>query len=483
MVPVEAFLARMRTGLVEREEASALVLLAALSGEHVLLLGPPGTAKSQLARRLHAVVGGGYFERLLTRFTVPEELFGPLSIKRLEEDEYHRLTEGYLPTATVAFLDEVFKANSAILNALLTLLNEREFDNGIVRDRCPLMAVVAASNEVPEGSELAALYDRFLFRIPVAPVSDAGFEELLSSSAEVPEIPATDRLSPEQLGALQAKARDVVVPPSVRTAVGALRRSLRDRGLYISDRRWRQLVRTLRVAALCEGRESVSLADVWLCEHVIWDVPAQRETAAQLVEEALGDQLVEEPKRFASVTEAFRTQLRKEVDQQGPLDDEYGQPLFLDDAGKPTTDGNGPALRFAAPKEWRGPEQRDYSSRELWEGHFRLLPSGMSRLEAWTENPLNHRVYSQRERCIGPRRFSEDHLARRKAQVGVLREEVERFRAGLESIQASSSLWVAKARLRLHAKQAAEGLEAIDALTPLLDDLEELLKELAERSP
>ncbi len=121
----------LQQGFIERDTAVRLALLSLLAGEHLLLIGAPGTAKSELARRLQLAVNeGDYFERLLTKFSVPEELFGPLSIKSLEQDRYHRLTKNYLPSASIGFIDEIFKANSAILNSLLTLLNEREFDNG-----------------------------------------------------------------------------------------------------------------------------------------------------------------------------------------------------------------------------------------------------------------------------------------------------------------------------------------------------------------
>ena len=140
------------------------MVLAVLCQEHLLLLGPPGTAKSALSRRLSLSLNSTYFERQLTRFSVPEELFGPLSLKELQNDKYIRNTEGYLPEATIAFVDEIFKANSAILNTMLTLINERQFDNGNQRTEVPLLCLVGASNEPPEDDELDALFDRFLFR-------------------------------------------------------------------------------------------------------------------------------------------------------------------------------------------------------------------------------------------------------------------------------------------------------------------------------
>ena len=265
-------------GLLERDTAVHLALLAALAGEHTLLIGPPGTAKSALARRLHqAFDGARYFERLLTRFSTPEELFGPLSLKALEHDRYERLVDGFLPTAGIAFLDEVFKANSAILNALLTLLNEREFDNGTQRQPVPLVAVVAASNEVPADEALQAFYDRFLVRVPVAPVADDNFAALLTladTAAPTPPQPVTAA----QRDALAQASAGVALGPDFLSACSALRQWLQQHGAPLSDRRWRQLVGLARTAAASEGRAHTDAMDLWLAPFVASaqpsDVPA-----------------------------------------------------------------------------------------------------------------------------------------------------------------------------------------------------------------
>jgi len=213
--------------LVERDAEARLLLLALVGGEHLLLLGPPGTAKSELCRRLSRLSGLSYFERTLTRFSTPEELFGPLSLAALERDEYRRATAGYAPEAELLFIDEVFKSNSAILNTLLTLLNERLFDDGATRGAVPLLSAVAASNEGPESEELDALYDRFLLRKVVRPVSDDGVLELLLGAAAVPPptAPLDAPPAPDTPTAPTPAPTAPPVPPvpPLRAALGAVR--------------------------------------------------------------------------------------------------------------------------------------------------------------------------------------------------------------------------------------------------------------------
>ena len=282
----------LESGLVERETEVRLLLLAAFCGEHLLLLGPPGTAKSELGRRLSAVCGGAsFFERLLTRFSVPEELFGPLSMRGLENDQYVRQTDGYLPTATVAFVDEVFKANSAILNSLLTILNERLFDNGNERVKVPLLCLVGASNELPESEELDALYDRFLLRSSVEQVSAGSLAGLLQtrglSGGALPTKETKDDVTTEAKlslsvndfqGVRSAAEASVDVPNSVVDLIVDLRAFLQDKcepPVYVSDRRLVKSVALLRVCAYTNGRKAVSEFDCLLLANILWQRPSE----------------------------------------------------------------------------------------------------------------------------------------------------------------------------------------------------------------
>lgn len=323
-----ALLTSLEAGLIERGRPVRLALLAALAGEHTLLIGPPGTAKSELARRLHhAFADARYFERLLTRFSVPEELFGPLSIQALEQDRYERHTAGFLPDASIAFIDEVFKANSAILNALLTLLNERVFDNGAGRQPCPLISAIGATNDVPESEVADAFFDRFLVRVPIEPVSADGFGALLDADAtgQWHAPPREACLAPAWLGTLKASAAKLPLTDAARALLAGLRAHLAGSAVMVSDRRWVKTVGLLRMAALTEGRAQV---DVWDCLLLPWclapDAPRQEQVAAWLAE-CIGVREAFSPARLTRAVQAFDMQLEAE---------RLAQDLDYDDQGR-----------------------------------------------------------------------------------------------------------------------------------------------------
>jgi MoxR-like ATPase len=266
----------------ERTTVIRALARAVVAGEHAFLLGKPGTAKSLIVRCFAQALGLSYWEYLLTRFTTPEEVFGPLSIKGLQNDQYTRATRnGYLPGAQLAFADEIFKANSGILNALLTILNERVFHDDGRPTAVPLVSLVGASNELPESeSELSALYDRFLVRVETQYVEDRGaFKSMLFGVR--PTVPVV----PVDLFAEQKAARAVTLPDDVQEAIVTLRYRARDAGLQVSDRRWIQCIALIRAAAHLEGRTVASTDDLECLEDVLWRTPEERTGVVRLIQE------------------------------------------------------------------------------------------------------------------------------------------------------------------------------------------------------
>lgn len=290
---IQKLLESLNVGLHERSEVIAVALLGALANQNTFLFGPPGTAKSLIARRLAcSFEDSTYFEYLMQRFSTPEEVFGPVSISELKKDNFVRKTQGFLPEAEFAFLDEIWKSGPAILNTLLTIINEKLFRNGTQVERVPLKALIAASNETPPpGQGLEALYDRFIVRLNVPPMKERdNFETLLTSmptSAAI-EVPRELLIGHDEWNSWRAKIHDVRLSKETLSVIHAIRLKLAEKsealGVYVSDRRWQRAAVLLKASAFFCGRRETNIVDALLLRHCLWTSEQNRNEVIQVVE-------------------------------------------------------------------------------------------------------------------------------------------------------------------------------------------------------
>ena len=298
---------RLEEQYLGKEEVIRLLFITAVAGEHMVMVGPPGTAKSALVRSFADTLDARYFEYLLTRFTEPNEIFGPVDIQAFREGSYQRRIEGMLPTTEIAFLDEIFKANSAILNSLLTLLNARRYTHGNKTEEVPLLSLFAASNEVPTDDALSALFDRFLLRVRVDYLDSYHFRGLLQKGAA---IEARSLLSSEQGSAQQRQlsAKELVgMQGQLGRMVQALDEEflatykglvfqIRSEGIGLSDRRVVKLLKFFAASALFDGRDRVNESDFFVLRH-IWNTPEQEKLLQEIVGPILDRWYEEHPGR------------------------------------------------------------------------------------------------------------------------------------------------------------------------------------------
>lgn len=272
---LKAVISELKSNFHERDELIEGAVCALLTSNHVIIIGPPGTAKSQLANELCSrITGTQYFQWLLTKFTTPEEIFGSVSLKGLENDEYRRVTTNKLAEAHIAFLDEIFKSSSSILNSLLTVINERVYFNGTEKINTPLITLFGASNELPtDEDELDALYDRFLVRFVVGYIEeDFRFLKMIQGGDDKNE-PTTFSL--QELSKLKENVSRVEIPQAIYKILLRIRKELNAKGISLSDRRYKSSVSLIKAKAFINGREMAKEEDVKILENVLWKDPAE----------------------------------------------------------------------------------------------------------------------------------------------------------------------------------------------------------------
>lgn len=444
---IQGLLKQLSEGLYEREEVVKLALLAAISGESLFLLGPPGVGKSMVARRLkYAFKDAQSFEYLMTRFSTPEEVFGPISIQKLkEEDKYERKTERYMPGANIVFLDEIWKASSSIQNALLTIINEKVYRNGEQEIKVNLKGLITASNELPpEGENFGPLYDRLLLRYHLREIqSKQGFLNMITSTEELYDDPVNEayKIGQEELEAWQNEIDRIKVEDEVLAVIQIIREKLSAfnekqedpaKQIKVFDRRWKKIIRLLRTSAFINDREKVDLMDCFLMSHALWNQPSQIELVQEILAETIRKHgysvsvglpmLRREIAEFNDeVEEEVRVRIAKTEEVLRPVEEEYYE---LEKNGAPF------AGKYLQVKDYNRLKSSDAPVLNLYDDEFKLvsrLPAESSDQEFTLRLKHNSREHQLRLRTYQKERFEYHYKAPHKLVHGFWEERYSKL--------------------------------------------------------
>ena len=300
----------MNEQFMERDAVINCMMYALVSGQSMLMLGDPGTAKSKITYELCSrIENGNYFQWMLNKTSDPSELLGPYSIKEMENDKFVRITTGKLPEAHIAFIDECFKANAPVLNIMLPIMNEKIFYNDGKPNDIPLMTMIGASNEGPEDESLAAFYDRFLFRINVHYVKDAAnkkrmYTNYVNERRGVTNLAGKTTITIEEIKALTEASKNIIVPKEIINKFVKFINDLDKQTIHISDRRQNECLKILQASAVVHGRQQVGIDDFKALIYVLWDkeeqIPFIESTITKMIN-PFDDQFADFKKQFASL--------------------------------------------------------------------------------------------------------------------------------------------------------------------------------------
>jgi MoxR-like ATPase len=344
---MSALLEQLNCGLFDKEDVMAQVLLSSIAGDGIFLLGPPGVAKSLVARRLKFAfttdsASGSIFEYLMNRFSTSDEIFGPVSISKLKnQDKYERNIAGYLPSASIVFLDEIWKAGPAIQNALLTILNEKIFRNGDEEIKVPLKALISASNGLPaKGEGLEALWDRFLVRLQVGCIDDdEKFIEMITANINSLQdtVAAKNKITEKEYREWNGEIENIEVNEKIRRIILYIKNDLipahnekqenEKKTLYVSDRRWKKIIRLLRTSAFLNGRKSVNVMDCFLIKNCIWDDISEIESTSAFVDEAVNTHILNEVFNFDELRDELSSFLQQIMNETHVISDTRSEEL------------------------------------------------------------------------------------------------------------------------------------------------------------